>query len=83
MGHVMKDSLDGEVQITLLAAGMDSKATMAGKRRDNEVFVQPASLGSAAPVYQPQPSTPMPTPIQLDEIDIDIPTFLRRQKLGS
>jgi len=83
MGHVMKDSLDGEVQITLLAAGMDSKATMAGKRRDNEVFVQPASLGSAAPVYQPQPSTPMPTPIQPDEIDIDIPTFLRRQKLGS
>ncbi|MDR3689409.1 MAG: cell division protein FtsZ [Fimbriimonas sp.] len=83
MGHVMKDSLDGEVQITLLAAGMDSKAPMAGKRRDTEVFVQPANLGSAAPSYSPQPSATIPTPIQLDEIDIDIPTFLRRQKLGT
>ncbi len=83
MGHVMKDSLDGEVQITLLAAGMDSRTLTAGKQRDTEVFVQPATLGSAAPVYAPQQAATMPTPIQLDEIDIDIPTFLRRQKLGS
>jgi len=83
MGHVMKDSLDGEVQITLLAAGMDSRAPMAGKRKDTEVFVQPSTMGSAAPVYAPQPNSTIPSPIQLDEIDIDIPTFLRRQKLGS
>jgi len=83
MGHVMKDSLEGEVQVTLLAAGMDPGTMTQGNRRDTEVFVQPAFLGSAAPQQSvPAPNITLPTPIQLDEIDIDIPTFLRRQKLG-
>jgi len=83
MGHVMKDSLEGEVQITLLAAGMDPDALTPGNSRDTEVFAQPSFLGSAAPPKPQQQISPIPTPIQLDEIDIDIPTFLRRQKLGS
>jgi cell division protein FtsZ len=83
MGHVMKDSLDGEVQVTLLAAGMDPDSLTQGNLRDSEVFVQPTYLGSAAPQKAVTPSPTIPTPIQLDEIDIDIPTFLRRQKLGS
>jgi len=83
MGHVMRDSLEGEVQVTLLAAGMDPDALTPGTARDVEVFVQPSFLGSAAPQKAQQPNPPVPTPIQLDEIDIDIPTFLRRQKLGS
>lgn len=82
MGHVMKDSLEGEVQVTLLAAGMDPDTLTQGKLKDAEVFVQPTFLGSAAPPKAPAPMPSVPTPIQLDEIDIDIPTFLRRQKLG-
>ena len=83
MGHVMKDSLEGEVQVTLLAAGMDPDALTPGKARDTDVFVQPSFLESAAPPKTPQQTMSIPTPIQLDEIDIDIPTFLRRQKLGN
>jgi cell division protein FtsZ len=81
MGHVMRDSLEGEVQVTLLAAGMTPDTLTQGNVKDNDVFVQPSFLGTAAP---PKPqATSIPTPIQLDEIDIDIPTFLRRQKLGN
>jgi cell division protein FtsZ len=83
MGHVMKDSLEGEVQVTLLAAGMDPDALTTRNSKDTEVFAQPTFLGSAAPPKAQQTNIPMPTPIQLDEIDIDIPTFLRRQKLGN
>ncbi|HVL38883.1 MAG TPA: cell division protein FtsZ, partial [Fimbriimonadaceae bacterium] len=74
MGHVMRDQADDQVQITLLAAGMDPSV---GKslNRDAEVFPQAASQAPG-----PRPVTP--APIQLDEIDLDIPTFLRRQKLG-
>jgi cell division GTPase FtsZ len=84
MGHVMKDTPDGEVQITLLAAGMDSETLTQGKLRDNEVFVQ-ETVQPMAPQMPVMPSAinAVPSPIQLDEIDIDIPTFLRRQKLGS
>ncbi len=84
MGHVMKDTPDGEVQITLLAAGMDAETLTQGKLRDAEVFVQetPRSVSYEQPVM-PTVSTAVPSPIQLDEIDIDIPTFLRRQKLGN
>jgi len=83
MGHVMRDTPDGEVQITLLAAGMDAGATMARSIRDAEVFVQPQPIGSQAPAMSAQPIAAIPSPIQLDEIDIDIPTFLRRQKRGN
>jgi cell division protein FtsZ len=85
MGHVMKDTpVDGEVQITLLAAGMDPSG--AGEIRENQdVFFnqapQQTTDQAAAPVARPAaPQTP--APIGLDEIDLDIPTFLRRQKLG-
>jgi cell division protein FtsZ len=83
MGHVMKDSLEGEVQVTLLAAGMDPDTLTQGNSKDTEVFAEPSFLGSAAPPKPAQSSLTLPTPIQLDEIDIDIPTFLRRQKLGN
>jgi len=82
MGHVMRDSLEGEVQVTLLAAGMTPGALTQGNAKDTDVFVQPSFLGTAAPP-KPVQQTQIPTPIQLDEIDIDIPTFLRRQKLGN
>ena len=168
MGHVLRESAEtqGEVQITLLAAGMDADTPTVG-RRDAEVFhptpvrmTQPAPAPTPAPVAAPawmahgytapasrpvetpaeepapavrpmvrpvEPTTtipgvtvrssveesrfstnPVPTPVPapvpatasngtspngsspngtsplgaigLDEIDIDIPTFLRRQR---
>ena len=125
MGHVMRDNPDGEVQVTLLAAGMDSSAPTHRTERENaEVFDRPATTtphaqayrtpepaASAAiePVVQPQvQSKPEPIriewppraetpkaaepatasnegkavapPLQLDEIDLDIPSFLRRNR---
>ncbi|RYG26280.1 cell division protein FtsZ [bacterium] len=115
MGHVMRDSVDGEVQVTLLAAGMDSTTpTVRSERENSEVFERP-TISNPVQVY-PTPTvtqtpTPQPTvqapltapkldpikidwpptaeagaeeksssPIQLDEIDLDIPTFLRRHR---
>ena len=82
MGHVMRESMENEVQITLLAAGMEAAAPSI---RNTDVFYQPQ------PVQQERPSesaaaplpNPLPGPIGLDEIDLDIPTFLRRQRSGN
>jgi cell division protein FtsZ len=92
MGHVMRENPDGEVQITLLAAGMEPGAPVPTPRQDKEVFFgssAPASFVSgqaaaqAPSVSEQKPVNPNPPmPIQLDEIDLDIPTFLRRQRLG-
>jgi len=84
MGHVMRDTPDGEVSITLLAAGMDP-GNLVPAKQDREVFAQPVT-----PVQEIVPPTPTsvgrpvvpPTPIQLDELDLDIPSFLRRQRGG-
>ena len=73
MGHVMKDSHDGEVQITLLAAGMDPNVQTNPQHKD--VFVS-----QTAPRKDEEAQ---PSPIQLDELDLDIPTFLRRKKIGN
>jgi cell division protein FtsZ len=93
MGHVMRENPDGEVQITLLAAGMEPGAAIPAPRQDKEVFyakgpsttpaTSPANPTGATPVQEIKSTpSPIPTPIQLDEIDLDIPTFLRRQRLG-
>jgi len=82
MGHVMKETGDGEVQITLLAAGMEPGGAVA---RNAEVFFQPQQSQNTPPptaMVQPVAVTPASNPIQLDEIDLDIPTFLRRQRGG-
>jgi cell division protein FtsZ len=82
MGHVQKDTTDGEVFITLLAAGMDPNAR---REPDTEVFHQTElRITSKDPEPEPSFSAPrIPTPIQIDDpSDFDIPSFLRRQKLG-
>lgn len=85
MGHVMKDNGDNEVQITLLAAGMEPSTSVA---RNAEVFYQPQPTQQTPPP-QAQIVAPLAgavatpsNPIGLDEIDLDIPTFLRRQRSG-
>jgi len=80
IGHVMKETGDGEVQITLLAAGMEPGGQVA---RNADVFYQPQNNTPEPPkavAAIPAVTTPAANPIQLDEIDLDIPTFLRRQR---
>ena len=84
MGHVMKESPEGEVLVTLLAAGMQpgkpNFSTNTVRRAvDEDVFVTP-SYPSVIPADPPAATSPNLGPIQLDELDIDIPTFLRRQR---
>jgi hypothetical protein len=78
----MKDNAEGEVQITLLAAGMDPGSTNTNRtRRDTEVFGQVPG-NPAPPKIPPAAKAAVGAPIELDEIDLDIPTFLRRQRNG-
>lgn len=86
MGHVELPTSDGEVTITVLAAGMQPSASFV--QRNAEAFVEsPAPRGEATSLRQQPVRThaadSVPPPIQLDEIDLDIPTFLRRQRLGT
>jgi len=78
MGHVLKPNSEGEVQITLLAAGMSNGYV----KPDREVFPSSAGMSVAPPANTATKPQVTPMPIQLDEIDLDIPTFLRRQRLG-
>jgi cell division protein FtsZ len=84
MGHVMRDTADGEVIVTILAAGMDATNPNVQRNVKNpEVFVTPATAPAPAPVVTESPyAVAAPKPIGLDEIDLDIPTFLRRQRGG-
>lgn len=78
MGQVTDPTLGEEVTITLLAAGMDQEERRAPEKA---VFEQPAPVSRAVEV-QPEPITPRTVgkPIELADIDLDIPSFLRRQK---
>ncbi len=80
MGHVLRESDNNEVKITLLAAGMEAgKGRMIGAE---DVFFGNAPTSQSAVVQNNAAANQTTAPIQLDEIDLDIPTFLRRQKLG-
>lgn len=86
MGHVELPTSDGEVTITVLAAGMQPSISFV--QRNAEAFVEsPAPRGEVTALrHQPvrtHAADSVPPPIQLDEIDLDIPTFLRRQRLGT
>lgn len=79
MGQVFDDSMGDQVAITLLAAGMDSAPVTT--MRDRELFDH---LDVPAP-RQPVPednAEPRPhlEPVSFDEIDFDIPAFLRSQR---
>lgn len=83
MGHVMRDLPDGEVQVTILAAGMGSATTP--KPRDAGIFFD--TLAETTFIDKPsftetEEEEGTPSPIELDDIDLDIPAFLRRQKGG-
>lgn len=113
MGHVLRETPDHEVQITLLAAGMDVATPTVNRAFDKAVFIQPVMDEPVARVETPyvaptqperifiqpkaiepitsesiyaqaKPLSSAPTLVEpdLDDIDLDIPSFLRRQRLG-
>ncbi len=78
MGHVMKETPDNEVQITLLAAGMEPGNEVARGYGSSEVFAE-ETPGRGTEARAPK-ILEAPEPILPEELDLDIPSFLRRQK---
>jgi cell division protein FtsZ len=82
MGQVFDESYGEQVSVTLLAAGMHYAPTTL---RDREVFVKAETPESPE---QQEPVSPVATDVtgrgfeavSLDEIDFDIPAFLRSQR---
>lgn len=82
MGQVIDPAMHDEVIVTLLAAGMDltkrrlldkavfgsAHAARRTRELESEVETEPAAVRAVG------------RPIELDEIEVDIPTFLRRQR---
>ncbi|MBS1714034.1 MAG: cell division protein FtsZ [Armatimonadetes bacterium] len=79
MGQVIDEALGDDVLVTVLAAGMESTAPV---RLDAEVFAEPV----VRPAREVQPAQPpagtrgAPKEIEIDEIDLDIPAFLRKRQ---
>jgi cell division protein FtsZ len=115
MGHVLRETPDNEVQITLLAAGMNIGNETVQSKSDKAIFLAPESQSELPNrgVVDPIPSETVPHPLntnsvvinpviptleptqaarsesttstavtEYEDIDIDIPAFLRRQRLG-
>lgn len=85
MGHVTRELPDGEISITLLAAGMDGIENE--PVRDADIFYPKASTdrGVRPPVavapqaaLQPELAPAPAPPVQLEDVDVDLPAFLRR-----
>lgn len=86
LGHVTRDNMEGEVYITLLAAGMP--VTQRESVRDREVFVvKPSDVPGVVTTEKPkvqQPIEPiqLATTVAMDDMEVDIPAFLRRHQFG-
>ncbi|MBV9242734.1 MAG: cell division protein FtsZ [Acidobacteria bacterium] len=72
-GSVIKDDMDDEIRITVIATGFDTAATLATpKPRIAEPVQAVAAAGAPAPApYIPKDVTPAE--------NLDVPTFMRRQ----
>ena len=78
MGHVMRENPNGEVQVTLLAAGMETPTSFSPI--DTGVFYSAPSIPIQEFSEPLPPQASAASPVELDDIDLDIPTFLRRKK---
>lgn len=88
MGHALDESMEGEVMVTLLAAGMSGEPV---RIVDRELFPQPEVI-ETKPQVKLNPNLideeelfataaqPQAKPAQIEELDLDIPSFLRRQR---
>lgn len=79
LGQVIDESMGEEVLVSVLAAGMDGSLAPV---IDREVFAE-TERPTREPVATPANPRGAPKPIEIDELDLDIPSFLRRQRLGS
>lgn len=80
MGQVVDPALGDAVSVTLLAAGM---VTTGPRKSDATVFESQKAVTRtpSEPVQTQQPPTRATIqPIEIEEIELDIPTFLRRQR---
>lgn len=75
LGHVVDERATGEVLLTLLAAGMEEGPAVPS---DYEVFASMRVSAGASRGADVRGAAPL----SLEEIDLDIPSFLRRQRLG-
>lgn len=83
MGHVLDPEMGDHVAITLIAAG----GGLGNRPQDEEVFpmADPRDVLRARAVVTPRPTTggrttPVPTEAEVEDLVIDIPSFLRRHR---
>lgn len=82
MGHVMKSMPNDEIAITILAAGMDGVDNTPPVHNTDIFYTPRTAPATRAPKLEPEAekAAVIQTPLQLEEIDLDLPSFLRRQK---
>jgi cell division protein FtsZ len=73
-GSVIKDDMDDEIRITVIATGFDTAASVATPKPRIAEPVQAVAAGSGAPTPAPY----IPKDMQAVE-NLDVPTFMRRQ----
>lgn len=83
MGHVLDEAMGDHVAITLIAAG----GGLGNRPKDEQVFPQadPLEAVRARAVVTPRPTTggrtvPVPSEAEVEDLVIDIPSFLRRHR---
>ena len=87
-GAVIDDTMEGEIQITVIATGFDGrplstqppKPAERGRKADATPYVRPAEPApqpQPQPTYQPQPQRPIAPPANSAADPYDVPTFLR------
>ena len=85
-GAVIDDTMEGEIQITVIATGFDGrplstqppKPAERGRQADATPYVRPAEpTPQPQPTYQPQPQRPIAPPANSAADPYDVPTFLR------
>jgi len=87
MGHVLRESDDDAVHVTLLAAELPTPGNRPTRHSlDDEVFGgkdlggRPGVGSAQVPTNDGQSPEPVSGAIQLEELDLDIPSFLKRRK---
>jgi len=85
-GAVIDDTMEGEIQITVIATGFDGrplstqppKPAERVRQADATPYVRPAEpTPQPQPTYQPQPQRPIAPPANSAADPYDVPTFLR------
>lgn len=82
MGQVLDESMGDQVAITLLAAGMEPP-TGGTSFHESEMFVRPEPTNTLRAPIQEQPQEAQRANLEaatFEEIDFDIPAFLRSQR---